>query len=319
MLEHVVLAVLDLRRGRDGAEIQGGWLLRDHDFHGSRGAPYCRARPVGEQEDGLVHVPHGFRREHRLVLLDQGHDVRSRDVAMIDDDEPRPVDVLAEADARNAAARGGTPHRHAPQEVVEREIVHVPLVSRELRECFTTQHAGILSSCCAHGQGVTLRTLSMTLGVTVNGARYERAVEPRLLLSDFLRHELGLTGTHVGCEHGVCGACTVLLDGEAVRSCLMFAIQAAEHEITTVEGLAPSSGDTLHPLQAAFREAHGLQCGFCTPGVLMTLVPFLREHPNPDEREIREALAGNLCRCTGYQNIVAAVRLACGAPPSPRA
>src|SRR5436309_3236242 len=194
MLEHVVLAVLDLRRGRDGAEIQGGWLLRDHDFDGSRGAPYCRARPVGEQEDGLVHVPHGIRREHRLVLLDQGHHVRSRDVAMIDDDEPRPVDVLAEADARNAAARGGTPHRHAPQEVVEREIVHVPLASRELRECFTTQHAGILSSCCAHGQGVTLRTLSLTLGVTVNGARYERAVEPRLLLPDFLRHELGLTG-----------------------------------------------------------------------------------------------------------------------------
>ncbi len=157
----------------------------------------------------------------------------------------------------------------------------------------------------------------MTLGVTVNGARYERAVEPRLLLSDFLRHELGLTGTHVGCEHGVCGACTVLLDGEAVRSCLMFAIQADEHEITTVEGLAPSSGDTLHPLQAAFREAHGLQCGFCTPGVLMTLVPFLRDHPDPDERAIREALSGNLCRCTGYQNIVVAVRHACDAHSTP--
>ena len=157
----------------------------------------------------------------------------------------------------------------------------------------------------------------MTLGVTVNGARYERAVEPRLLLSDFLRHELGLTGTHVGCEHGVCGACTVLLDGEAVRSCLMFAIQTDGHEITTVEGLAPSSGDTLHPLQAAFREAHGLQCGFCTPGVLMTLVPFLRDHPDPDERAIREALSGTLCRCTGYQNIVAAVRLACDAHSTP--
>ena len=157
----------------------------------------------------------------------------------------------------------------------------------------------------------------MTLGVTVNGTRYERAVEPRLLLSDFLRHELGLTGTHVGCEHGVCGACTVLLDGEAVRSCLMFAIQANGHEIATVESLTTAFGGALHPLQAAFREAHGLQCGFCTPGVLMTLVPFLRDHPDPDEREIREALSGNLCRCTGYQNIVAAVRVACGTSPTP--
>jgi len=151
--------------------------------------------------------------------------------------------------------------------------------------------------------------------VTVNGVRHRRAVEPRLLLSDFLRHELGLTGTHVGCEHGVCGACTVLLDGDAVRSCLMFAVQADGHDITTVEGLSDGPGDALHPLQAAFREAHGLQCGFCTPGVLMTLVPFLREHADPDERQIREALSGNLCRCTGYQNIVAAVRLACGSSP----
>jgi len=163
-----------------------------------------------------------------------------------------------------------------------------------------------------------LRTLITTLVCTVNGVRHERRVEPRLLLSDFLRHELGLTGTHVGCEHGVCGACTVLVDGEAVRSCLMFAVQADGHELLTVEGLSAgdASGDALHPLQAAFREAHGLQCGFCTPGVLMTLVPFLRDHPDPDEREIREALSGNLCRCTGYQNIVAAVRLACGAPPA---
>ena len=157
--------------------------------------------------------------------------------------------------------------------------------------------------------------------VTVNRVRQQRAVEPRLLLSDFLRHELGLTGTHVGCEHGVCGACTVLLDGEAVRSCLMFAVQADGHAVTTVEGLAPAGagdGGELHPLQAAFREAHGLQCGFCTPGVLMTLVPFMRDHPggHPDEREIREALSGNLCRCTGYHNIVAAVRLACDAPLS---
>ncbi len=160
-----------------------------------------------------------------------------------------------------------------------------------------------------------MRTLITKLVCTVNGVRHERTVEPRLLLSDFLRHELGLTGTHVGCEHGVCGACTVLLDGEAVRSCLMFAVQADGHDVATVEGLSDGSGggDALHPLQAAFREAHGLQCGFCTPGVLMTLVPFLRDHPDPDEREIREALSGNLCRCTGYQNIVAAVRLACGA------
>jgi len=160
--------------------------------------------------------------------------------------------------------------------------------------------------------------LITTLVCKVNGVRHERRVEPRLLLSDFLRHELGLTGTHVGCEHGVCGACTVLVDGEAVRSCLMFAVQADGHELLTVEGLSAgdASGDALHPLQAAFREAHGLQCGFCTPGVLMTLVPFLRDHPDPDEREIREALSGNLCRCTGYQNIVAAVRLACGASPA---
>ena len=140
-------------------------------------------------------------------------------------------------------------------------------------------------------------------------------MEPRLLLSDFLRQDLGLTGTHVGCEHGVCGACTVLLDGEAVRSCLILAVQADGHEVATVEGLG--SVEDLHPLQAAFRQAHALQCGFCTPGILMTLVPFLDEHPNPAESEIREALSGNLCRCTGYQNIVDAVKLACGAPLPP--
>ena len=153
----------------------------------------------------------------------------------------------------------------------------------------------------------------VTIAITVNGARHERSVEPRLLLSDFLRQDLGLTGTHVGCEHGVCGACTVLLDGEAVRACLLLAVQGDGHEITTVEGLGSIS--QLHPLQAAFHEAHGLQCGFCTPGILMTMVPFLREHPAPTEGEIREALAGNLCRCTGYQNIVEAVKLAAGAPP----
>jgi carbon-monoxide dehydrogenase small subunit len=146
--------------------------------------------------------------------------------------------------------------------------------------------------------------------VTVNGETYERTVEPRLLLSDFLRHELGLTGTHVGCEHGVCGACTILFDGAPIRSCLTLAVQAHDHELVTVEGLAPEGEAALHPLQEAFRDAHGLQCGFCTPGFLMTLVPFLDETPDPTEREIREAISGNLCRCTGYQNIVAAVRLA---------
>jgi carbon-monoxide dehydrogenase small subunit len=141
----------------------------------------------------------------------------------------------------------------------------------------------------------------------VNGDDFEREVDPRLLLSDFLRHELHLTGTHIGCEHGVCGACTVLVDGESVRSCLMFAVQAEGADVTTVEGLA---GDELHPIQQAFHEKHGLQCGFCTPGILTSLVPFLEENPDPDEEQIREALSGNLCRCTGYQNIVAAVKLA---------
>jgi len=146
------------------------------------------------------------------------------------------------------------------------------------------------------------------IAVTVNGTQYERTVEPRLLLSDFLRHDLGLTGTHVGCEHGVCGSCTVLLDSQPVRSCLVFAVQAHGHEITTVEGLG--TPDNLHPIQEAFREAHGVQCGFCTPGLLLTLVPFLEENPNPTEQEIRQAISGNLCRCTGYQHIVDAVTLA---------
>jgi carbon-monoxide dehydrogenase small subunit len=148
----------------------------------------------------------------------------------------------------------------------------------------------------------------MKIAVTVNGRAYERDVEPRLLLSDFLRHELGLTGTHVGCEHGVCGACTILFDGEPVRSCIMLAVQADGHALTTVEGLTPAGG--LHPLQEAFWECHGLQCGFCTPGFLMTLVPFLEANPDPSEEEIRQALSGNLCRCTGYQHIVDAVKLA---------
>lgn len=147
------------------------------------------------------------------------------------------------------------------------------------------------------------------LTITVNDKEYKRDVEPRLLLSDFLRHEIGLTGTHVGCEHGVCGACTILFDGESMRSCLIFAVQADGHQITTVEGLAHDKDD-LHPIQQAFWEAHGLQCGYCTPGILMTLVPFLKQNPNPTEDEIRHAISGNLCRCTGYQHIVDAVKLA---------
>ena len=148
-----------------------------------------------------------------------------------------------------------------------------------------------------------------TVRVTVNGSALEGEVEARLLLSDFLRHELDLTGTHVGCEHGVCGACTVLLDGEPVRSCLILAVQVNGRELTTVEGLATDQ-DKLHPLQEAFRDAHGLQCGFCTPGILMTMVPFLEDNPEPDEETIRHAISGNLCRCTGYQHIVDAVLLA---------
>jgi aerobic-type carbon monoxide dehydrogenase small subunit (CoxS/CutS family) len=151
-----------------------------------------------------------------------------------------------------------------------------------------------------------MATERCTVVVNVNGVRYEREVEPRLLLSDFIRHELMLAGTHVGCEHGVCGACTVHFDGAPVRSCLMFAAQANGHEITTVEGLAPAA-DRLHPLQDAMHAAHGLQCGYCTPGILMTLVAFLKDNPAPDEAQIRAALSGNLCRCTGYQHIVDAV------------
>ena len=144
------------------------------------------------------------------------------------------------------------------------------------------------------------------LRLEINGLAVEREVEPRLLLSDFLRHDLGLTGTHVGCEHGVCGVCTVLVDGEPVRSCLMLAVQADGHAVETVESLAGEGGE-LHPLQRAFRDCHALQCGFCTPGILMTLVAFLRESSAVDEGGARAALAGNLCRCTGYQHIVDAV------------
>jgi carbon-monoxide dehydrogenase small subunit len=140
----------------------------------------------------------------------------------------------------------------------------------------------------------------------INGRGYSGAVEPRKLLVDFIREDLGLTGTHVGCEHGVCGACTVLWDGDPVRSCLIFAVQANGAQLKTVEGLAPNPTE-LHPLQESFWELHGLQCGFCTPGILLTAEALLNETPNPSEEEIREWISGNLCRCTGYQNIVTAI------------
>jgi aerobic-type carbon monoxide dehydrogenase small subunit (CoxS/CutS family) len=151
--------------------------------------------------------------------------------------------------------------------------------------------------------------MNRTISVEINGRVVEGEVEPRLLLGDFIRDNAALTGTHFGCEHGVCGACTVQLYGQPVRSCLMFAVQANGRRIATVEGMAPSA-DSLHPLQQAFHETHALQCGFCTPGILMTMEAFLRDDPDPTPERIRSALAGNLCRCTGYQNIITAVRLA---------
>jgi len=147
------------------------------------------------------------------------------------------------------------------------------------------------------------------IALSVNGERREATLEPRLTLADFLRERCGLTGTHLGCEHGVCGACTVLLDGAAVRSCLIFAVQADGAEVTTVEGIAGPDGQ-LSPVQAALRECHGLQCGFCTPGFVISITALLRDNPTPTETEIREGLSGNLCRCTGYQGIIEAVRRA---------
>ncbi|MCZ6450780.1 MAG: (2Fe-2S)-binding protein [Deltaproteobacteria bacterium] len=149
---------------------------------------------------------------------------------------------------------------------------------------------------------------TVTIRVCVNGIDYERVVEPRLLLSDFLRESVGLTGTHVGCEHGICGCCTVMVDGLTVRSCLMFAIQADGAEVTTIEGLA--DGGKLHPLQEAFWEHHGLQCGFCTPGMLFSALELLNENPRPTDQEIREGISGTICRCTGYYQIVQAVKAA---------
>ncbi len=149
------------------------------------------------------------------------------------------------------------------------------------------------------------------ISLTLNGRDISETVEPRLHLADFLRHTLGATGTHLGCEHGVCGACTVNVDGEAIRSCLMFAVQADGKNIITIEGISNTDG-TLHPIQEAFRHHHGLQCGFCTSGMIITLDAFLKKHPNPTEVEIRSAISGNICRCTGYQSIVAAALEAAG-------
>jgi carbon-monoxide dehydrogenase small subunit len=151
--------------------------------------------------------------------------------------------------------------------------------------------------------------LEQMVSVSVNGRRYHSTVPTRKTLVDFLREDCGLTGTHIGCEHGVCGACTVLLDGDAVRSCLLFAVQASGHDVTTIEGLSSADG-SLTPLQEAFRQEHGLQCGFCTPGFIVSMSAFLRDHPHPTEEEIRAGLSGNLCRCTGYQGILRAVRKA---------
>jgi carbon-monoxide dehydrogenase small subunit len=150
-------------------------------------------------------------------------------------------------------------------------------------------------------------TVRQSICISVNGTAFRREVEPRLTLADFLRHEINLTGTHVGCEHGVCGACTILLNGLSARSCLTFAVQADGQEITTIEGLA-GPGGALSPLQQAMADNHGLQCGFCTPGMLITLTELLRDDPDPDEAKIRETITGNLCRCTGYTGIVAAAR-----------
>lgn len=148
-------------------------------------------------------------------------------------------------------------------------------------------------------------TAPVTIALTVNGESHEVTVPPRKLLSDVLREDLGLTGTHVGCEHGVCGACTVLIDGQPARACLTFAVQMEGHELTTIEALV--DGEKLSPLQQALHEEHGLQCGFCTPGIVMTFTAYLRDNPDPDEAQVRAVMSGNLCRCTGYQNIVGAV------------
>src|SRR5258706_6913178 len=187
--------------------------------------------------------------------------------------------------------------------------VRRPWVYRLPQKSGTSFRAPIHHRCGGARRGVSMMaTTTVPVGLVVNGIRHELHVEPRWLLVDVIRDVLGLTGTHIGCEHGVCGTCTVLMNGETVRSCLMLAVGADGAEIATVEGLA--SGDRMHPLQTAFREAQGLQCGFCTAGMLMVALELLGENPNPSEQEIREAISANLCRCTGYQGIVDAVRLA---------
>lgn len=148
------------------------------------------------------------------------------------------------------------------------------------------------------------------ISVTVNGVNYERQVEPRKSLADFLRQDLQLGGTHLGCEHGVCGACSILIDGKSVRACLMLAVQVDGLELTTIEGLRDAQSDQLHPIQQAFVEEHGMQCGFCTPGMIMSTVELLADNPNPSDEQIKDALGGNLCRCTGYETILRSVRLA---------
>lgn len=166
---------------------------------------------------------------------------------------------------------------------------------------------GIMSNASVSEKSETSVDATLEVNMVVNGVKYKRAVEPRLLLADFLRHTLGLTGTHVGCEHGVCGACTIMVNGSSVRACLMLAVQADGCEVQTVEGLGTM--DKLNPLQQAFHECHALQCGFCTPGMLMTCTDMLQKYPLETDAEIREGLSGNLCRCTGYTHIVDAVRL----------
>ena len=161
------------------------------------------------------------------------------------------------------------------------------------------------------------RDQRVRIGLTLNGRAVSAEAEPRMLLSDFLRHALGATGTHVGCEHGVCGCCTVMIDGTAVRSCLTLAVQAEGREVRTVESLAQPDG-TLNALQAAFRQHHALQCGFCTPGILMSFTDYLQRNPHPTDAEIRDVLSGHLCRCTGYAGIVAAIKEATGQFPSPK-
>src|SRR5262249_43465701 len=254
-------------------------------------------------------------------------------------DYARLGDCRRHGDGADASPRGraGTRRTSTGGHAVPRRLRELPQ-ARSDRRCARagllspTSGGGALAAGAREGACAAARStrrpsaLGATMGetrkisLTVNGKRYEEEVEVRVTLADFIRHQLGLTGTHLGCEHGVCGACTILFDDRSARSCLMLAVQAEGHNIIPVEGIAPSP-DELHPLQQAFHENHGLQCGFCTPGILTTLIEFLRDNPDPTEQEVRVAISGNLCRCTGYQNIViaaldAAKRLRAQAAPS---